>query len=261
MANKSMMILGIDLEGMNENLVENGVNLAVDRVTEIGAVLWDTRINQPVKIFSELINEPDHLSITEEIQELTGIDDQMLNEWGLQKDEIKLGLERLAIIMKKADYCMAHNGTNYDVPMLSAMFKRFGLEMPNKVWIDTAVDVEFPKKMVHKSMANLEHSHGFINPYPHRAVTDVLSMLKIASNYSFERMAALADSPKVKIIAELEAPNWRNKNEVDTFNKVKSKVSRARFQWNPNNKTWTKSVHRLLIDEGKINYDFDWSLL
>ncbi len=261
MADKAMLILGIDLEGMNENLVENGVNLAVDRVTEIGAVLWDTRLNQPVKIYSELINEPDHLSISEEIQDLTGIDDQMLNEWGLQKDEIKLGLERLAIIMNKADYLMAHNGTNYDVPMLTALFKRFSVPMPNKVWIDTAVDIEFPKKIVHKSMANLEHSHGFINPYPHRAVTDVLSMLKIASNYSFDRMAKLADSEKVKIVAELEAPNWRNKNEVETFNKVKSKVSRARFQWNPNNKTWTKSVHRLLIDEGKVNYDFEWSLL
>ena len=261
MSDKSLKILGIDLEGMNENLVENGVNLDVDRVTEIGAVLWDTRINQPIKIYSELINEADHLPITEEIRDLTGIDDQMLNEWGLEGDEIKGALQRLAIIIKKADYLMAHNGNKYDKPMLEAMFKRYFVEMPKITWIDTVVDIEFPKKIVHKTMAALEHSHGFINPFPHRAVTDVLAMFKFASCYDFNRMAELASSPMVKIVAQLDAPNWKNKKEVEEFNKVKTRVSKARFQWNPNNKTWAKQVHQVLIDEGKVNYNFDWEAI
>ena len=255
-----MLILGIDLEGMNENLVENGVNLAVDRVTEIGAVLWDTKYNQPIKIYSELINESDRLSISEEIEELTGLNDEILNNYGLTGDEIRMALERLSIFMKKADFIMAHNGPNYDIQMLRAMFERYRVPFPEMTWIDSKTDIEFPKRIIANSLSALEHAHGFINPFPHRAVTDVLAMFKVAANYDFDRIAALASSPKVKIIAELTAPNWKNQRDVDDFNKVKSKVSRAKFSWNPGNKTWTKIVHRILIEEGKLNYDFDWHL-
>lgn len=253
-----MLILGIDLEGINENLVEKGVNLNVDRVTEIGAVLWDTRINQPIKVYSELIDEADRLPLTEEVIELTGIDEILLRDWGLKGEEIQMALTRLSIIMKKADYFMAHNGAKYDEPMLKSLFQRFNVQMPDKVWIDTVTDIEFPKKILQKNMAALEHAHGFINPFPHRAVTDVLSMLKIASHYDFDRMAELARSPMIKIVAQLQAPNWKNKEEVDKFNFIKNKVSRARFQWNPGDKTWFKIVHQVLLDEGKLQFDFPW---
>ena len=51
------LILGIDLEGMNEDLVFSGVNTKVDRVTEVGAVLWDFDAKKPLQIMSELIDE------------------------------------------------------------------------------------------------------------------------------------------------------------------------------------------------------------
>lgn len=255
-----MLILGIDLEGMNENLVENGVNLKVDRVTEIGAVLWDTRINTPIRFFSELIDERDRLRMTEEIIDLTGIDDQLLKEHGLKSDEIKMALERLGLLMKKADYIMAHNGEKYDKPMLNAMFIRYGLEMPKMVWIDTQNDVEYPAKITHKSMSALEHAHGFINPFPHRAVTDVLAMFKIAANYDFGRIVKIAQSPKIRIVANLRAPNWKDKAQVDEFNRIKNKVSRARFQWDAEHKQWTKVIPKILMDEGAFNFEFEWQI-
>jgi DNA polymerase-3 subunit epsilon len=255
-----MLILGIDLEGMNENLVENGVNLSKDRITEIGAILWDTEFNQPVRIYSELIDETDRIPISEEIEELTGINDKMLETYGLKGEEIKMALDRLSIIMKKADYVMAHNGPNYDIPMLRAIYERFKTPMPDMTWIDSKTDIEFPRRIISNSLAALEHAHGFINPFPHRAVTDVLSMLKVSAHYDFERIAELASSKKVRIIADLSAPNWKSQKDVDRFNKIKSKVSRARFSWNPGNKTWSKVVHKILIDEGKLGYDFEWYL-
>ncbi|OIQ20546.1 MAG: hypothetical protein BM556_00975 [Bacteriovorax sp. MedPE-SWde] len=255
-----MLILGIDLEGMSEDLVGNGVNLNLDRVTEIGAVLWDTRIDAPIQIFSELTKERDMLPLSEEVIELTGIDEQLLVDHGLKGDEIRDALEKLSLLMKRADFLMAHNGEKYDKPMLGAMYKRFGLVMPEKTWIDTQEDIEYPRKISHKSMAALEHAHGFINPFPHRAVTDVLSMLKIASHYDYKRMARLASSPKVKIVANLRAPNWKDKGQVEKFNKVKNKVSRARFRWDASSKEWYKIVHRLHIDEGVLTFDFDWSI-
>lgn len=254
---KCHKLLGIDLEGVHDNLIEEGINFKLDKVTEIGAVLWDCSRHQPVQFISELINEPNHLPHTEELTELTGIDDEMLEQWGHTKATIPLVLSRLSELMEKADYVMAHNAHQYDRPMLEALYQRNNLTMPKKTWICSMEDIEYPNKITSKSMAGLEHAHGFINPFPHRAVTDVLSMLKIASHYDYDRMAQMAESPKVTLVAKLEAPNWRDREEVEAFNKIKHKVAKARFRWDAQDKVWTKRVHKLLLDEQKISYDFD----
>lgn len=260
MSNNNIFILGIDLEGVNEDLVGSGLNLDKDRVTEIGAVMWDWNKSQPVQIYSELIDEPDRLPISEELKELTGLDDEILSKWGAKGEQIRIKLAQLNELIEKADYLMAHNGKGYDIPMLDAMFNRYGMKMAEKTWIDTLTDIEYPTKIKNRSMAMLEYEHGFINPFSHRAVTDVLTMLKIASQYSIERMIQLAQSPIVKIIAQLKAPNWKNKQEVETFNQVKHKVAQSKFRWSPQEKIWYKEVHQIHIDEGLVNYDFEWNI-
>lgn len=251
-------VLGIDLEGMHVNLIEEGIDHAKDRITEIGAVLWDTNENQPVQIYSELINEPDRLTISEEIQELTGISESMLKNWGKTDDGIQKSIDHLLNLIEASDALMAHNGDNYDRPMLEEFFKRHGRTLPEKVWLDTSKHVEYPRKIQGLSMMALEHSHGFINPFPHRAVTDVMAMLKIASNYSFDRIFQLATSERVQLIAVLDAPNWRNQKEVQEFNKIKNKVAKSKFRWHADVKKWIKEIPKILLDEGKIQYDFDY---
>jgi DNA polymerase-3 subunit epsilon len=71
-------------------------------------------------------------------------------------------------------------------------------------------------------------------------------------------MSKLAKSPIVQVVAQLKAPNWSDKREVNEFNKIKHKVAKSRFKWDPSSKTWSKDVQKVLIDEGKINFDFDW---
>ncbi len=254
------IICGIDLEGINQNLELSGVNLSKDRVIEIGAALWDFDLQAPVRVLSELIDEPDHLPITELVSDLTGITDDMLEKWGAKKDQIKSILLSLADMMEKADYMMAHNGDQYDKPMIGAMFNRFGIPMPDLLWIDSIRDIEFPRKIKVRALSQLEHAHGFVNPFPHRALSDVFSMLKIAAHYNLDRMVELAKSPLVTIEAKLPTPNWKDPIQMKQFNAEKHKVSRAKFKWNPSNKTWTKIVHQIRLDEGKISFDFEWAL-
>lgn len=255
---KRYYVLGLDLEGINQDLQNSGVNTNTDRVIEIGAVLWDWTAAQPVRLMSELIDEVDRLPISEEVSLLTGIDNKMLDDWGAKGSDIHPILTSLAKLMDKADYIMAHNGHQYDIPMLQSMFKRYDIAMPEKLWIDSMNDIEFPKKMTGRSMALLEHAHGFVNPFPHRAATDVLSMLKIASQYSLERMVKLAKSPVVTLVASLNAPNWKDQKAVAEFNAVKNKVARSRFKWNPSSKQWLKEIPQILIDEGKVKFDFEY---
>ena len=54
MSDRTPLILGIDLEGMNEDLINNGLNLKVDRVIEVGAVLWDFNRKRPLQIIQSL---------------------------------------------------------------------------------------------------------------------------------------------------------------------------------------------------------------
>ena len=215
------LILGIDLEGIHQDLIHSGINFKVDRTIEIGAVLWDWHHGQPVKIFSELMDENDRLPISSDIEELTGISDSLLALYGNKGEAITQKLHQLGEMMEQAHYLMAHNAKGYDSPMLKSLFRRYSLSMPSKTWIDTQTDIEYPKKIRTHSLAMLEHAHGFINPFPHRAVTDTLSMLKVAYSYDLDRMVQLAQSPMVTVIAQLKAPNWQDPHEVATFNKIK----------------------------------------
>ena len=263
-----MLILGLDLEGMNADITK-GVQVETDRVTEVGAVLWDWNNKQPVSMISELINEADRLPISEDNTRITGITDEMLNTRGqinspVSREENEqlhflLGIEgvldNLKSLMMEADYIMAHNGgaknrpgVGYDYMMLDAMFKRYNMEMPDTLWIDTLVDLDFPESvMTHtrggKSMMVLEHAHGFINPFPHRAVTDVLAMMKIASNYDIEPMIAMANSPTIELVWSMPYPNWKApQSEKDAFEAGKAKAKSSGFKWNADDKEWVKQT-------------------
>ena len=255
MAKKSPFILGIDLEGVNESL-ESGVNTDTDRVTEVGALLWDWDAAQPVSFHSFLLDESGRPDMSEELVELTGITDAMLSNHGYKERDIPQKLDSLIQDIDSADYILAHNGRGYDRPMLEALFQRHGKTLPIKVWIDSSTDIEYPRSMKQRSLMALEHYHGFVNPFPHRAVTDVMSMLKITSQYNLDRMAELAASPVVELVAEFTPPNWNDSEEVEKFNRVKNKVAKSGFRWNPQKKIWSRRVHRLLLDENKFEFEF-----
>ena len=257
------LVLGIDLEGVNRDLEDSGVDLATDRVIEVGAIQWDWEMRQPVKFISFLLDESDRLPIDQELEELTGISEQILQCYACRgNDSIVKHLNWLLSSMQSSNYIMAHNGRKYDYPMLKNMFERYDISMPDMTWIDSATDIEYPKKIRHRSMTYLEHIHGFINPFPHRAITDVLAMFKIVSNYSLDRMDILANSPIVKMVAKFNLPNdWKDQNQVNEFNKVKRKVSKAGFRWSPKEKIWWQNIHKVLVDEGKMKFDFDTNIV
>jgi len=254
-----MRVLGLDLEGMNVD-IKKGVQVNVDRITEIGAVLWDWDQKAPLEMLSKLVAEPDCPHITEDNTRITGITNEMVAEFGANPSVVA---DELANLMEKADCIMAHNGGSfirptdgYDYQMLMAFYSRYGKVMPNKVWIDTLTDLEFPEEILThtkggKSMLVLEHAHGFINPFPHRAVTDVLAMLKIASRYDINRMALLAQSPVVELVWSRPYPGYRaSPKEKIAFEEGKEFAKSNGFRWNPDNKEWVLKAKQVLLNEG-----------
>jgi len=63
------------------------------------------------------------------------------------------------------------------------------------------VDVPSPPQITTRKLAHLAAEHGFLNPFAHRAVFDVLTMLKILSCYPIENVIISSNQPLMKLVA------------------------------------------------------------
>lgn len=233
-----MLLLGLDLE-------TTGLDPEKDLVIEIGAVLWDTEAKQPVRLFSEMVLEKPDLALPKEIEELTGIQTLMLHRFGKAPDD--LFFSTLASLFAQADGCVAHNAA-FDRGFLTRFYRRWGRELPEKTWICTVLDVDYPRSVSSKSLVYLSAVHGFVNPFSHRAVTDVLSMFKVLSHYKIEEVWANASSPKVELVALVSYENRQLAKDLG-------------FRWDGSTKKWKKQMRAHLFDPKALPFEVEKTLV
>jgi DNA polymerase-3 subunit epsilon len=218
----SRYILGIDFE-------TTGLDSKTDRIIEVGAVLWDWDRQLPIDMISKLCWHTDDGTtpqIPELITKITGIDGPMLKEHSVSTSVV---LQRL-MSMSRGIYVMAHNAP-FDMGFLFAECDKLGIEVQYGAGvIDSRTDIKYDKDL-HKSRAltHLAASHGFLNPFAHRAVFDVLTMLKVASNYDLDEIIARSKSPNVVLTAHV------------SFDE-KDKAKAAGFHWKPEVKSWQMTI-------------------
>lgn len=217
-----MILLGIDLEtgGSFDQPME------ANFITELGAVLYDTELKQPVSILNTLVKSLQPVSA--ESTQYTGITDGMLAKWGVEWAKVS---SRLCVMLGQADAVVAHNGLGFDKPLLQNY-----LTLDDKPWIDTMLDVPYPANCRSTNLTYLAGFHGLLNCFPHRAVTDVLIMLEILAKYDIQPIYELACSPLIKIIAHVSFAN----------NKL---AKNQKFMWNPEKKEWYRNIRRLAVSE------------
>jgi len=216
-----MIICGIDLE-------TTGLDSKTDLVTEVGAVLWDTDLNRPVKFFNKLIKIDRPL--TQEIIDLTGIDDDLLSKYG---EDPKTVWAELLEFQKPADYLLAHNA-----PFDRGFIEQHGFKI-DKPWIDSCVDVSYPKEIQTRKLTYLAAEFGFVNPFSHRALTDVLTMLQLCSNFDWNETIENAKTPNAVMRAMV------------TFQDNKL-AKNAGYRWDGEKKFWVKTVKENKINEETI---------
>ena len=184
-----MLILGLDFE-------TTGLSAEQDRITEVGAVLWDWETSTPITLLSSLVYPG--IAIPAEITKLTGITEEMVRDYGRPEDEVFADLRYLH---GRADYVMAHNGTTFDKLFFEATLKRLAWIDTGKPWLDTKIDIKYPEQITTRNLRHLAAEHSFLNPFSHRAVFDVLTMLKVAGAYDIRDMIARAAEPTLFIQA------------------------------------------------------------
>lgn len=240
-----MLLLGLDLETGGAFNAQPETNF----ITEIGLVLWDTEFSQPVDFLSLLL-KPDH-PVAPETVEYTGISDELLKRHGRPAD-IRT-LQPIAKLMKKADYIVAHNGREFDRSLIKAAFTRFGLKMPDTPWLDIQYDVDYPRNCASRSLIYLAGFHGMVNPFPHRAVTDVLTMLTILARYDIQQV--IANSQRKWLVVQANV-------SYDEREKAKEKG----FRWQSDGsktyeKCWVKRVREEQLPALQSDCDFNLTIL
>lgn len=224
-----MLILGIDFE----TTWTSPVNVMLARPLEIGAVLWETETKKPAMIYSNFLFESDHPRSPLELVELTGITDDMRERFGVSP---RTGLSQLNALMRMADYIVAHNGNEFDKPIYFEECGRLGLEPVHKKWLDTKTDLPLPPTIKTTKLTYLAAEHGFANPFAHRAVFDVLTMLKILDIYDIKKVVELSLEPSYRVVASV---SYNDRN-----------LAKDRgFHWDGENKRWMKVVKKSNLEK------------
>lgn len=187
------LILGGDFE-------TSGLDPKKNAITEVGMVLWDTDLHMPVKVMGYLVNPRVGAEWDPMTAVINGITPELCAKHGYEDER---ALKQFIFWYQLADYACFHNGKRFDKPFFEFWCNLYGYEPPEKTWIDTNTDIEYGP-LEHKMSRKLVYmaaDHRFLNPFPHRAVFDVMTMLKVLDNYDINRVIELAKMPDVMVEA------------------------------------------------------------
>lgn len=230
-----------------------GLDFEKDKITELAYVIQDMNFEKPYKIYSQFLFSEDYPAITEEINVLTGITDYHLQKAGVQPATAFFELER-DLKHFEVDFIIAHNGANFDRPFL---LKKLLQEIPESEsekgdlrgflrlrglpWLDTQHDVVYPDSFTSRRLTHLAAEYGFLNPFPHNAIFDVFTMMKVFANQDCEDMIARSLEPWVV----LQAHTSYDEREL---------AKKRRFRWESLGdkvypKMWVKRVKKSDVDK------------
>ncbi len=231
-----MLVLGLDLE-------TSGLAPESDEIIEIGAVLWDVERAYPLKVLSVMVKPSAPLD--SQVTQITGLTSEDLERWGITCQE---ALKQLSDLAQWAECIVAHNGLGFDKKFLEVAWKEcpdFQVGLP---WVDTMYDLPFSENIGTRKLDYLAAEHGFLNPFSHRALFDVLTMLKILSNYSFADVLQLSRSPLVKVVAQVSFEE-------------KDKAKELGFRWDPKQRVWYSEMKQVVFERKRSEYPFSTVLI
>lgn len=232
-----MIIIGIDLE-------TTSLDIKSAEIIEIAAVAWDTERKAPVKFFSEIVNiSPRILDTTTE--KITGI---------RTSDLSKFGIDELTVFKSFLQFCkvgkgiVGHNLLRYDLNVLRSCFEKHKLSVPDLPMIDTLFDVPFPDEIKTRNLGHLAAEHRFLNPFPHRALFDVMTTLKILAEYDFDEVWNISNSDMIILTANVSFEE-------------KGLAQAAGFHWSPTMKKWTKMMRKAVAEKVKFPFEFSYEVV
>jgi DNA polymerase-3 subunit epsilon len=230
-----MLILGKDYE-------TTGLEPEKHSITEVGMVLWDTDLHAPIKVMGFLVDPGPNAVWDPVTLKITGLTPELCAKFGYPDER---ALKQVIAWHENAEVICAHNGTRFDRPFFEAWCRRLGFYVNPKLWIDTNTDIELGELDFKKSrkLTYMAADHQFLNPFPHRAVFDVMTMLKVLDNYDLERVLFLAKQPVVDVIANVSYDD--------------RELAKARgYRWYPEQKLWVMTMKECFVEKEQAEAGF-----
>ena len=101
---------------------------------------------------------------------------------------------------------------------------------------DTSIVLSLPKSLKTRTLTQLACENCFLNPFPHRAISDCLTAMKLLQAYDWKMVEALANSPSMTIRANVSYDD-------------RAKASERGYRWNAEKKIWFKEIKQMNLDE------------
>ncbi len=243
-----MRLLGFDAES-------TGLDTTKDRVTEIGLCLWDSDTRRPLTTHGIFLYDSAMEELfTEETKAMmlrvSGITSDVLHEFGQDPQASFLWMDEYCT-KHRVEYLVGHGSENYDRPLLLAELDRHGLSAPtlrNLPWLDTRNDLPFAAEPDSRKLKHLALDCGFINTFAHRAVFDVLTMLRVLSSYPLEDVISYSKIPFIMVRAHVSYDDRQLAKD-------------ARFMWEKCGtktfpKAWVKAIKADQLEKERAKYSF-----
>lgn len=224
-----MLLLSLDFE-------TTGLDPNSDRVIEVGAVLYSTAQDQQLMTQGYLVDH--EIPIPPEITKITGIRKGMIDKFGLSS---KTGLTMLLNMVDMCEAIIGQNIIDFDIPFLRNWVLREKEIFSDRLLIDTKTDLPGVEP---KHLGYMAADAGFLNPFPHRAVSDCMTVLRLASMHNIDDIVARAKSPRVTIQANVD---------YDTNAQAKKRG----YKWEPDRKVWYKVVKEMDLELEAKEAPFD----
>lgn len=218
-----------------------GLDVNNDRVIEVGAILYSTGQHKTLESSGFLVKSD--VPIPKEVTDITGIHPAAIERFGFDSPS---ALDNVLVLADLADALIGHNIARFDKRVLEAWCKREHRPYPEKLIIDTMIDL--PQEGRKLSYMALEAPKPFINPFPHSAFADALTVICLADQYDTDVIVKRAKSPTLVV----QSHQARNANDD---------AKKFRFRWNPDVKIWWKAIKAIDFEAfQKQNLPFDISV-
>lgn len=201
-------VCGIDLE-------TSGLDFEKDRIVELAYVIKDVGNPRPISMRSYYIYEPCYGEEPSppEVVDIHGIPNEWLRKWGRPLDSV-VSVLGSALRDFDVDFIVAHNGENFDRPfllrqmeLLCGPYTASTERVESTPWLDTKADIEYPPRFKSTALTSVAAELGFLNPFPHAALMDVCTMLKVLDQFNFDAVVTRSKTPWVTVRAVVTYDN------------------------------------------------------
>jgi DNA polymerase-3 subunit epsilon len=165
----------------------------------------------------------------------------MLEKFGYEQED---GFQKLQDMIEQADAYVGQNVVRFDKRFYEAWAAKNNAKPIEKLWIDTRTDLGLESK----HLGYLAADAGFLNPFPHNAVSDCLTVLRLVSMHKIEDVVAKAQSPTLVVKAEVSFAD-------------NALAKKRKYSWFPGAKIWWKGIKQMDLEKEIQEAPFNVSLV